>query len=91
MRRGTSRTSSHPRSRTLRRPTESYDEKFESLARTIAAIDFDVISVQKVGRPPLLDDFATSIGGTRQYAVAGPDGRGIRVGILSRRVLHDVE
>jgi len=68
----------------------AYEAKIESLATTIAGIAPDVIALQEVGPPPVLDDLAVAIGGTWHHEVAAPDGRGIRVAIMSRRTLHDV-
>jgi hypothetical protein len=44
-----------------------------------------------VGPPPALDDLAAAAGGERHPAVTEPDGRGIRVGVLARRIPRDVE
>jgi hypothetical protein len=60
------------------RDEPSYEAKLAELARVIGAIDPDVLAVQEVGDP------------TRSRTCAGasaagfPDGRGIRVGFLSR-------
>ncbi|MFC7496773.1 MULTISPECIES: endonuclease/exonuclease/phosphatase family protein [unclassified Nocardioides] len=74
---------------------DAYQAKLASLAETIAGIDPDVVAVQEVGPPPVLDDLAAAvsalIGGTWHHEVAAPDDRGIRCGLLSRHVLGDVD
>jgi predicted extracellular nuclease len=69
----------------------AYDAKVASLAGTIKGLAPDVIAVQEVGPSPVLDDLVAAVGGRWHTAVAAPDGRGIRVGLLARRVLRDVE
>jgi endonuclease/exonuclease/phosphatase family metal-dependent hydrolase len=68
-----------------------YEAKIHSLAETITAISPDVLAVQEVGPAPALDDLAAALDGTWHTAVAAPDGRGIRVGLLSRHQLRQVE
>jgi endonuclease/exonuclease/phosphatase family metal-dependent hydrolase len=62
-----------------------YTAKLTSLASTIAAIAPDVLAVQEVGDPAALTDLADRLDG-EWHAVtsAHADGRGIRVGFLSR-------
>jgi endonuclease/exonuclease/phosphatase family metal-dependent hydrolase len=69
----------------------AYDAKVAALASTIAAIAPDVLAVQEVGSPPALDDLAAALPGTWYRQTADPDGRGIRVALLSRRLLREVE
>lgn len=69
----------------------AYSAKLDALAATITALDPDVLAVQEVGDPDALDDLATEAGGTWHTALADPDGRGIRVGFLSRPPLTAVE
>jgi endonuclease/exonuclease/phosphatase family metal-dependent hydrolase len=49
-----------------------------------------VLAVQEVGDPVALDDLAKAVGGYPHTATADPDGRGIRVGLLSDLPLLDV-
>jgi hypothetical protein len=54
-------------------------------------LDPDVLAVQEVGDPTALRELAERIGGGYDHAVtAAPDGRGIRVGFLSRLPLANV-
>jgi hypothetical protein len=54
------------------------------LADTIATLHPDVLAVQEVGDPTALHDVAKTVGGYPHTATADPDGRGIRVGSLSK-------
>ena len=68
----------------------AYDAKLDALATTITALDPDVLAVQEIGDPDALDDLAEVIaGGYDPRRTATPDGRGIRVGFLSRLPLLD--
>jgi endonuclease/exonuclease/phosphatase family metal-dependent hydrolase len=69
----------------------AYDAKLAALAATITALAPDVLAVQEVGPAPAVDDLARAIGGTWHVHVAAPDGRGIRVGLMSRSPVRDVE
>ncbi len=73
----------------------AYEAKLETLAATIAELDPDAVAVQEVGPDPALSDLAAMVtgmaGGTWHTATATADGRGIRVGLLARRVLREVE
>lgn len=69
----------------------AYDAKIAALASTIAAIAPDVLAVQEVGPSPALDDLAAALPGTWYLETADPDGRGIRVALLSRRLLREVD
>jgi hypothetical protein len=70
---------------------EGYDAKLDSLAATITDLAPDLLAVQEVGDPDALDDLVTRLDGDWHTALADPDARGIRVGILSRHALSDVE
>ncbi|ODU05272.1 MAG: endonuclease [Pseudonocardia sp. SCN 72-86] len=75
-------------------PTTSaaYEAKLDGLATVIADLDPDVLAVQEVGDRQTLEDLATKLT-THSYTsleTADPDGRGIRVGFLSRLPLLDV-
>jgi hypothetical protein len=61
-----------------------YAAKLGALAATITQMDPDILAVQEVGDPAALTDLANRVGGTWHTATADPDGRGIRVGFLSR-------
>jgi endonuclease/exonuclease/phosphatase family metal-dependent hydrolase len=69
---------------------EAYQAKLAALAETISALAPDVLAVQEVGDPVALDDLAKAVGGYPHTATADPDGRGIRVGLLSKLPLLDV-
>ncbi|MGH8869911.1 MAG: endonuclease/exonuclease/phosphatase family protein [Actinomycetes bacterium] len=69
----------------------AYEAKLDSLAETITGLAPDVLAVQEVGQPAALGDLVGRLGGTWHTALAGPDGRGIRVGVLSRFPLSEVE
>ena len=69
----------------------AYRAKLDALASIIDGLALDVVAVQEVGPPPVLSDLAAAIGGTWHTEVAAPDGRGIRVGLMSRSSLRDVE
>jgi hypothetical protein len=61
------------------------------LAGTIRDLAPDVLAVQEVGDPQALQDLAEAISaGYDHRATAAPDGRGIRVGFLSRLPLQNV-
>ncbi len=68
----------------------AYDAKLDSLAHTITSLAPDVLAVQEVGDPAALEDLAGRLDGTWHTALADPDGRGIRVGLLSRAALTDI-
>jgi predicted extracellular nuclease len=70
---------------------DAYAAKLEALARTIIALDPDVLAIQEVGDPAALQDLVARLAGNWHTALADPDGRGIRVGVLSRRALTEVE
>jgi endonuclease/exonuclease/phosphatase family metal-dependent hydrolase len=70
---------------------DAYRAKLAALARTITGLDPDVLAIQEVGDPDALQDLITRLDGTWHTALADPDGRGIRVGVLSRRPMTVVE
>ncbi|MCP2253837.1 Endonuclease/Exonuclease/phosphatase family protein [Prauserella aidingensis] len=80
-------------------PTKSeYDEKLDGLAEMIGTLGPEVLSVQEIGDPEALDDLEQRLDdleqrldGTWRTELAEPDGRGIRVGFLSKRALTRVE
>jgi endonuclease/exonuclease/phosphatase family metal-dependent hydrolase len=69
----------------------AYTAKLDALAATIRDLAPDVLAVQEVGDPDALKDLAAKLDGYQHTATAAPDGRGIRVGFLSRLPLHDVQ
>ncbi|GAA5035415.1 endonuclease/exonuclease/phosphatase family protein [Actinopolymorpha pittospori] len=69
----------------------AYREKLDALAGTVSHLDPDLLAVQEVGDPDAVSDLLAAFGGRWHSELADPDGRGIRVGIFSRRRLHDVE
>ncbi|MBA2952489.1 endonuclease [Nocardioides sp. MAH-18] len=73
----------------------AYQAKLEALATTIASIGPQVLAVQEVGPQPALDDLAAAVAAQTDHtwhtAAADPDGRGIRVALLSHGELRDVE
>jgi len=68
----------------------AYDAKLAALAATIRGLDPDILAVQEVGDPVALTDLAKQLDGYDHTATADPDGRGIRVGFLSKLPLADV-
>lgn len=69
---------------------DEYDAKLDALAQTIVDLDPDVLAVQEVGDPAALDDLVDRLDGQWKTALAGPDGRGIRVGFIARNALANV-
>lgn len=72
---------------------EIYDRKQAHLAQRITDIDPDVIALQEIGSPQTFADLQAGLGGNYPHASLStkPDGRGIRVGFLSRLPLSNVE
>ncbi len=68
----------------------AYEAKLAALAATITALDPDALAVQEVGDPDALQDLLDLLDGSWAAEVAGPDGRGIRVGCISRLPLSVV-
>ncbi|TXS54450.1 endonuclease [Streptomyces sp. uw30] len=71
----------------------AYETKLAALAATVTALDPALLGVQEVGDPEALRDLTGMLTGDWHVALSEhADGRGIRVGFLSRtalRVLHD--
>jgi predicted extracellular nuclease len=71
----------------------AYETKLASLAAVITELDPDLLGLQEIGEPVALTDLVGMLDGDWHTAVSThPDGRGIRVGFLSRtplRVLAD--
>src|SRR5690242_31716 len=72
----------------------AYDAKVAALTSVIVSMAPDVLAVQEVGGLDALQDLAAAVGqqtGVTWWAyTADPDGRGIRVGFLSRTELTHV-
>lgn len=63
----------------------AYETKLAALAAVITELDPVLLGVQEVGEPEALQDLAGMLGGEWHVTLsAHPDGRGIRVGFLSR-------
>nr|WSY55722.1 endonuclease/exonuclease/phosphatase family protein [Streptomyces sp. NBC_00886] len=77
------------------RDKATYETKLASLAAVITELDPVLLGVQEVGEPEALRDLAGLLGSGWTVATSRfPDGRGIRVGFLSRRpfeVLADTD
>jgi hypothetical protein len=62
----------------------TYDTKLAYLGGMIRGVNPDAVAVQEVGDPAAADDLAAAIGdGWHAELSTRPDGRGIRVGVLS--------
>jgi endonuclease/exonuclease/phosphatase family metal-dependent hydrolase len=62
-----------------------YDQKLTGLAEVILQLDPDLLALQEIGQPEALDDLLGLLKGRYPHvALASPDGRGIRVGYLSK-------
>src|SRR5687767_278501 len=75
-------------------PTDDavFEAKLDALAATIDDVGPDVLAVQEVGSADALDALRERLDGDWSAEVSpDPDGRGIRVGYLSRHPLSDVE
>jgi endonuclease/exonuclease/phosphatase family metal-dependent hydrolase len=73
-------------------PSETeYKAKLAALADTIGQLAPDVLGVQEVGSPEALADLVAKLGGDWHTELADPDRRGIRVGLLSRLPLSEVQ
>ncbi|MGW2568494.1 endonuclease/exonuclease/phosphatase family protein [Streptomyces sp. NPDC001537] len=69
----------------------AYETKLASLAAVITELDPALLGVQEVGEPEALDDLVGMLDGEWHVALSGrPDGRGIRVGFLSRTAVEVV-
>src|SRR5450759_4201215 len=73
------------------RTDAAYQAKLAALAAVINVMAPDLLAVQEVGDPAALVDLAELAEGGWQCPTADPDGRGIRVGFVSRLPLADVE
>jgi endonuclease/exonuclease/phosphatase family metal-dependent hydrolase len=69
----------------------AYEEKLDTLAATITELHPDVLAIQEVLDPNALDDLISRLDGFWRSELADPDGRGIRVGVLSRAALTNVQ
>ncbi|MFD8478146.1 endonuclease/exonuclease/phosphatase family protein [Kitasatospora sp. NPDC059673] len=70
----------------------TYDAKVDALAGVISDLAPDLLGVQEVGSQEALDDLVAKLPGTWHTAISDhPDVRGIRVGVLSRWPLLDVQ
>lgn len=67
-----------------------YEAKLDTLAQTITELEPDVLAVQEVGDPEALGDLVAKLNGDWRSELAEPDGRGIRVGFISRPALSKV-
>jgi endonuclease/exonuclease/phosphatase family metal-dependent hydrolase len=74
-------------------PTDAdvYGAKLDALATTIDRLQVDVLAVQEVGDPRALTDLVQRLAGDWHTALADPDSRGIRTGLVSRPDLTMVE
>ena len=68
----------------------TYETKLDTIAATIADLDPDILAIQEILNPDALEDLLTRLDGSWHTALADPDGRGIRVGLLSRHALTDL-
>lgn len=70
----------------------TYEAKVAALAGVISGIAPDLLGVQEVGSQDALDDLVGELPGTWHSAVSDhPDQRGIRVGVISRWPLLEVQ
>jgi len=69
-----------------------YQEKLDGLKQVISEVDPHVIAVQEVLDPKAFDDLAAKLDGCYSHKLlAAPDGRGIRVGFLSKLAFEEKE
>jgi hypothetical protein len=70
-----------------------YRAKLHNLATTITQLAPDILAVQEVGSPEAFHDLQHALGGAYPHGELSkaPDGRGIRVGFLSKRRLEHAE
>lgn len=69
-----------------------FEAKVASLVAVIDQAQPHVLALQELGPEPALIALQNALGHQMPHrAIAPPDGRGIRVGFLSTRVLHDAE
>ncbi|MEV0537956.1 endonuclease/exonuclease/phosphatase family protein [Kitasatospora sp. NPDC050463] len=70
----------------------TYDAKVDALAGVITQLAPDLLGVQEVGSQDALDDLVAKLPGTWHTAISDhPDPRGIRVGVISRFPLLDIQ
>ena len=63
----------------------AYQRKLDYIAGTLAGVRADVVALQEIGGEDELSDLAKAADGRFPYQAVGvPDGRGIRVAVLSR-------
>jgi endonuclease/exonuclease/phosphatase family metal-dependent hydrolase len=70
-----------------------YTQKLNSLASAILELDPDVLAAQEVGDPDAFSDLAEQLEGRYLHSQLSnyPDGRGIRVGFLSKLPIEESE
>src|SRR5262245_9629948 len=67
-----------------------FDAKIASLSTVINQVAPHLLALQEVGDDPVLDDLQAALSPAMPHKLVGlPDSRGIRVALLSTRVLHD--
>ena len=64
--------------------TIAYDAKLRALSGTIIDLGIEVLAAQEIGEAAALADLVERLPGTWHTALADPDGRGIRVGVISK-------
>src|SRR4051812_40889024 len=71
----------------------AYRSKLELLGAALVQLEPDIVAFQEVGGPEALDDLQQAAGDLFGHAAlsAFPDGRGIRVGFLSRHAIESTE
>lgn len=70
---------------------EEYDAKLTSLAAVISDLRPHVLCVQEIGDTEALADLVKLLEGDWHTALADPDGRGIRAGIISALEMSEVD
>jgi endonuclease/exonuclease/phosphatase family metal-dependent hydrolase len=67
-----------------------YQAKLTTLADTITKLNPDILAVQEIGSPEAFQDLMNKLGAAYPFGHLSkePDGRGIRVGFLSKLKLH---
>src|SRR5882762_8858643 len=65
---------------------DAYKAKLKTLAETITKLNPDLVGLQEVGSPEAFADLKKAVGGKYSHGELSkhPDGRGIRVGFLSK-------
>ncbi|MEO8182906.1 MAG: endonuclease/exonuclease/phosphatase family protein [Deltaproteobacteria bacterium] len=69
----------------------AYQDKLASLAETISTLAPDILALQELGSAEAFDDLREALGGAYAHGELSkkPDGRKIRVGLLSKHALTD--